>query len=223
MTLSLGSLASDVLARLEESPSSPLFWATDEVYEFLVEAAREATLMTWEPQVALTGFTLPANQTIVNLPADVIAVESMIYQNSTVFKTTLWELYAASPDWTTWLGSTPQYWFPFGYGQIGIVPQLTAPVSVTLTYVQLPVAHSRPFQSTDTIDLQDEYGEALTALAAFLCTFKEAGPEFVNAAVQHDLFAERMQELGRFAIKKSLLRFSKTLGHVLRVSEQEKR
>lgn len=220
MTATLSQLGTEVLERLEENTSSPQFWTLAEIYDLLVEAAREATLISGEPQFRTPSATpyVPAiNQTLQTPPPDCVAI-LRIQSASEVLKTTLWELDRSFPDWESASGDLPQYWFPFGLGQFGLYPKLPAAVKTYLSYIKCPVYFPRPYTGNEVIDFQQEYLDAIVAQAAHLAAFKEATNEFMSSLRQHDEFAARMQQLTKFSVKKGALRFTRSKGFPARVS-----
>lgn len=216
----LSSLGSVVLQRLEENPASPQFWQTvTEIYPFLVEAMNEAALITGEPQFRnSTPFTLAANTTYFNVPSDCVALLRVEGGNQ-IQKTSIWDLDREIPGWENDKnGTQPDYWFPVGLTQFGIHPQLAASATVLLSYVKLPVATGRPYTGAEASDFQSEYDEGFIDYAVTAASLKEGTEEFTNSVkVNYQRFLERMGELSKFAMRKAVLRFSRTMGASARI------
>jgi hypothetical protein len=220
----LNDLAAEVLERLEEDPGNPQFWSYEEVYDALVEAAREATLISGEPQFrqTLVSYQLQANTVLHSVPPDCVAL-LRIQADRTLKKTALWDLDQTNHYWQSVLAQTPEYWFPFGLTQFGIAPQLYAPVVVQLSYIALPFPVHRPYTGSEIFDFQTEFLELFVTMAVHLLTFKEATQEFIASSLQLNVSAARLQELARFATKKNDLRFARSVGARHPVTPVEKR
>lgn len=224
-----------VLDRLEESRSNPKFWnVQDEIYNFILEAMNEASLITGEPQnkfladvVFNQPLVLPANQTLIDLSKSTPIFGMMrLESGGVVKKTTLWDMDRMLPGWendTGNAGDLPDYWFPIGINRFAIHPQLSAPVSVIVSGIVLPVPVSRPLTGNEIVDFQNEYFEAFVDYAAHIAALKEGTKEFTDSIKVYDRFLSKMEELSKFAMRKGSLRFSRTLGAPSKVTPVEQR
>jgi hypothetical protein len=216
----LGALVQD---RLEEPRGPGIFWSlTGEIYDMLVEAMNEATLITGEPEIRQkVPFTLAAGTTIFTLPSPGVAL-LRIQAPNWVDKTTLWDMDRMLPGWESDTGPSPDYWFPFGLTQFGIHPQLTASIQVFLSYIALPVPTGRPYTGAEPVDFQQEFNEGFVDYAAHVAQLKEGGEEFLQSAKLYDRFLSKMTELSNFSWRKGSLRFTRTVGAPSRITPIEK-
>jgi len=127
------------------------------------------------------------------------------------------------PGWENDVGDEIQHWFPIGLTQFGIHPQLTGPVNVFISGVVEPVPSPRPYTGEEFVDFQEEMREAFVDYAAHIAALKEGTKEFVDSIKVYNRFLSRMQELTKFAVRKGSLRFTRSLGHVSRVTPVEQR
>jgi hypothetical protein len=218
----ISSLASGVTNRLEEGPV-PVFWQLQpELYPLIVEAMNLACLITGEPQFQATAtFTIPASTSFapIALPAGALALLRVDSAGTTIDKTYVQDLDCFTPGWEVFTGPTPHYWFPFGLGQFGIHPNLTAPVEVILSYVQYPVITPRPYTGAEVVPFQQEYWDGMTDWAAGASRFKEAGQEFQEAIAVLNRALGQFESLSEFAYRKGSLRFSRGLGGTANIVE----
>jgi hypothetical protein len=219
----LRDLVPEVLDRLEESRTSPIFWnVPKEIAVFLVEAMNEATLLTGEPEIKFTNslttappsqLALPANTNVVTYSGDIPIFGMMRLESAgQVKKTTVWDMDRMTPGWENDVGNVPDFWFPIGLTEFGIHPKLNAPVTVIVSGISEPVIAPRPYTGMEPIDFQTEYREAFVDYAAHVSALKEGTKEFVDSIKVYERFISKMQELGKFASRKGVLRFSRTLG-----------
>lgn len=205
-----------VLDRLEESGDG-VFWSLqDEIRVAIVECLNEATLITGEPQVRATSvFTLPSSTSFspIALPSDGLALLRIEGAGGLPIER-LWvsDLDRHYPGWETQPGDEPLYWFPFGIGQFGIYPCLTAPAQVVLNYVQVPVNSPRPYTGLEVIPLQQEFIDGIEDGASHIPSIKEAGAEMAQSMQRYTRFVAKMSELANFAYRTNSLRFTKSGG-----------
>lgn len=220
----LADLGTLVQQRLEEPVGPGIFWdLMGELYPELVEALNEAALVTGEPEVRQSAlFTFPANQTVIPLPVNAIAL-LRIQAPQWVQKTTIWDLDRMTPGWESDSGLSIDAWFPIGLTQFGIHPQLEASVQGYLTYVALPVPTGPPYTGLETIDFQAEFNEGFVDYAAHVAQLKEAGEEFVQSAKLYDRFLAKMTELSNFSWRKNSLRFTRNVGAPSALNPVEKK
>jgi hypothetical protein len=212
----IASLASAVTNRLEEA-AAPVFWnLQNELYPLIVEAMNLACLITGEPQFQAntTSFTIPASTSFapIALPAGALALLRVDSYGTTIDKSYVQDLDNEAPGWEVATGPVPQYWMPFGLGQFGIYPNLTAPASVILSYVQWPVFDQLPYSGTEAVPFQQEYFDGFTDWAAGAARFKEGGKEFEEAIQVLNRALSQFESLSEFSYRKGSLRFSRGLG-----------
>lgn len=229
------SLISDlevlVLDRLEESRTSPKFWDVQrEIRVFLVEAINEATLITGEPEMKFTNgvdalaaqLLLPPNQTFIDLTGNIPLFGMMrLESNGQVKGTTIWDMDRMLPGWENDIGDTPDFWFPVGLLRFGIHPKLNAAVRVVVSGVAQTIQTPRPYTGAENVDYQEEYRDAIVDYAAHLAGLKEGTKEFMDSVRVYDRFVAKMQELSKFATRKGLLRFSRSMGFPANVTPVE--
>jgi hypothetical protein len=131
---------------------------------------------------------------------------------TTIDKTYVQDLDCFTPGWEVFTGPVPRYFFPFGLGQFGIFPNLTAPVEVVLSYVQYPVITPRPYTGAEVIPFQQEYLDGFSDWASGIARYKEAGLEFKEAIEVLNRALGQFESLSEFAYRKGSLRFSRGLG-----------
>ena len=208
----VNEISSDVYRRLEEDPSSPTFWTNDEVYPSIVEAMNELCLITGEPEIkSNTPFTITANSRFFTIPNNGIVLLRMDGPN-VVRKTTVYEMDVSRRGWIAETGDVVKRWFPFGIGQFGVYPLLTADTSVLLTYVRLPVAMASTYTGAETSPFREEFREALVDYADHVLRMKELGSDFTDSMPAYDRFLARASELTKYGQRTGKLRFSRPLG-----------
>ena len=218
-----------VQQRLEETADDVgTFWSVqNEVRAAIVEAMNEATLISGEPQVrADVTTTIPASAAFAPLvlPADAIALLRIEGPGGLpVDKVWMSDLDRQLPGWETATGDVPKLWFPFGLGQFGIYPCLTAPAKVVLNYVQIPVATAPPFDGTETVPFRLEYLDSFKDYAAHVLRLKEGTEEFNASILEYNRFLGKCNELSKFAARKNALRFSKSAGVPAAVNDVRQR
>jgi hypothetical protein len=219
----INTLAAAVLGRIEEA-NPPVFWNLQgEIYDFIVEAMNEATMITGEPEIRqLLPFTLAANTTLFTVPAPLVAL-LRIQAPNWVEKTTLWDLDRMSPGWESDVGAVPDYWFPYGLTQFGIHPQLSQSTQVFLTGIALPIPTGAPYTGTELVPFQSEYSDGFEDYAAHICTLKEGGEEFKQSLKVYGRYLDSMAQLSNFSYRKGSLRFSRVVGAPASVSPVEKK
>jgi hypothetical protein len=215
----ISNLETDVQRQLEEAPDdSGIFWSVaNEIRPALVEAMNESTLITGEPQFRAfsTLFTIPTSTvfTPLALPADCVALLRVEAGGSLPFqKYSLWDLDRSFPGWELTTGENPLAWFPFGLGQFGIYPNLTASAQVILSYVQMPVPSAPPWDGTQVIPFQPEYFDGLKDAAQHYLQFKEGDPEFTQSFGPYNRFLASSEQMSHFAWRKNSLRFTRSGG-----------
>lgn len=215
----ISSLEIDVQSQLEE-PTNDVgrFWSVaDEIRPALVEAFNEATVVTGEPQFRATSapFTVPASAvfTPMALPNEAVALLRVEGPASLAMKKySIWDLDRHYPGWELATGDAPQAWFPFGLGQFGIYPNLTAPAQVIISYVQLPVPSPPPWDGTQTIPFQPEYYDGFKDAAQHYLQMKEGEPEFTQSFGPYNRFLASCERMSNFAWRKNSLRFTRSGG-----------
>lgn len=220
----LNNLGGYVQDRLEEPRGAGIFWSLqNEIYPLLVEACNEATLITGLPQIRSNPlFILPANTRIFSLPAGAIVLARMDGQK-VIQKTSVWAMDQDDYSWKQDTGPVPLRWFPFGIGQFGIYPLLTANANVTLTTINLPVTVARPYAGTETVPFSKEYLEAMVDSAASVARLKEGGKDLMDGLKFYEMFLSKMVELSKFGDRISKLRFSRSTGIPAQVTDVETR
>jgi hypothetical protein len=211
------NLEGNVASRLEETPEATVFWSNqNEIRPAIVEAMMLATLITGEPQVRGSApYTIPASTifTPLAMPSDAIALLRVEGPNSLpIQKCWIWDLDRQMPGWDVMTGEAPAYWVPFGLSQFGIVPCLTAPAQVILSYVQTPVLTPPPYTGNEPIPLQAEYLDSLEDIAEVVLRYKEGLPEFNQSFTTLNRALATFEQLSRFAYRKNSLRFTRAGG-----------
>jgi len=213
----ISNLELNVQQRLEETADDVgIFWlVAPELRPLLVESMNIACLITGEPQFqASATYTIPASTSFapLPLPAGALALLRVDSAGSTIDKTYVQDLDNFLPGWEVKTGSKPRYWIPYGLGQFGIYPNLTAPAQVVLSYVQYPVITPRPYTGAEVVPFQQEYFDGFTDMASGFARFKEGGEEFKEAIAVLNRALGQFESLSDFAYRKGSLRFTRGLG-----------
>jgi len=225
----ISTLASDIQNQLEEPVGPGIFWDIDnEIFPDFVVALNESTLITGEPQfrAATSLFTIPTSTvfTPLALPADAVALLRVEGPGSMAFqKYSLWDLDRHLPGWELSTGPNPLAWFPFGLGQFGVYPNLTAPAEVILSYVQMPVPSAPPWDGTQVIPFQPEYFDGLKDAAQHYLQLKEGDPEFTQSFGAYNRFLASCERMSNFAWRKNSLRFTKSGGASSAITEMRQK
>jgi hypothetical protein len=212
----ISTIAPNVTSRLEET-ATPTFWNLQgEIYPAIAEAMMLATLITGEPQVrASAPYTIPTSTifTPLAMPSDAIALLRVEGPNSLpIQKCWIWDLDRQMPGWEVMTGETPQFWVPFGLSQWAVVPCLTAPAQVVLSYVQTPVLTAPPYTGNEPIPFQQEFFDGLEDYGEVYARFKEGAPEFNQAFTPLNRALACFEQLSRLAYRKGALRFTRAGG-----------
>lgn len=215
----LADIGAEVLRRVEEA-NPPTFWnLADEIYPAIVEATNELCLITGEPEIKQTSvFTISANQSIFTIPSGGIALLRMEAPGY-VKKTSVYDLDQTNRTWPSETAALPKRWFPFGIGQFGIYPQLSASVQCLIAYIRIPITTGPPYTGTESIPFREEYREALIDYAEHILRIKEAGQDFIDSIPAYDRFLARASELSKFGQRVGKLRFSRYAGSLSQVTE----
>lgn len=220
MTL-LSELEPNVLDRLEEDRYTPQFWRLNgEIRNFLAEAVAEATLLSGEPEYRNpVEFTITKNTRLFTLPDEAVVLLK-IDSTGVIPKRTLFDLDRQYPGWEGAASAEKlKAWFPLGMTKFGVYPTLTEDIRVQLTYVQFTLPSSSSYQGNEQFNLQAEYNDGIIAYAAHAARLKEGGAEFSQSMNDYNYFLRKMQELGKFAAKKSAIRFTRTGGIPAKVTD----
>lgn len=226
----ISDLEGTVISLLEEV-NPPIFWSLqDEIRVMLVESMFQAVLITGLPEVRSTNISLPdVSVTIQDMPAAVLALLRMEYAGKVIPKATVEMLDHIQSGWENEVdtsGAGPTHWFPFGLGKIGIYPKLAntpAALTVTGSYVPIPVTTARPYDGTEPVDFQLEFQDAFSQYAAGLLRIKEGGLEFQQGISLAQFYMDKMAELSKWGYRTDDLRFTLAVGSPSRVSSVEKR
>lgn len=219
----IGNLEVLVQDRIEEIRDGVgIFWSVkNELRPLIVEAMMEATLISGLPQIhASTPFTLNANTRLFTLTSPAFVLARMDGAG-VIQKTSFWAMDQDKHTWEKDTGPLPLRWFPFGIGQFGIYPLLTANVKVYLTTINFPVSVSRPYTGAETVPFSVEFQEALVSSAAAIARLKESGKEFIEGLKFYEMFLSRMSELSKFGDRISKLRFTRSVGVPAQQSDTE--
>ncbi len=227
----IGQLAVQVLQKLEENITTPIFWDLQfEVFPILVEAMNDASLLTGTVQVSQSALlTIPANSTFITMPQNVVAL-LRIAGPTAVKKTDVYSLDQIMPGWEAMGGASAnppvqqiQYWFPVGLNQFGVFPQLTVPQNVQIDYLAYPVTVPTPYTGNEPVPFQLEFQDALIDYAAHVLRLKESGYEFQASQAVYQDFLDTMRALTAFQSRHDSLVFNTATGARVRVNPVEVR
>jgi hypothetical protein len=209
----ISDIATETLRRLEEDPANPIFWnLLDEVLPKIVEGMNELCLITGEPEIKRAAlFTLAINTTLFTIPDGGIVLLRMEGPGA-IRKTNTFELDATRRGWLGETGPLVKRWFPFGIGQFGIYPKLTAPQDVSLSFVQIPVTTGPTYTGAEAVPFREEFREGLIDYAEHGLRLKEGGQDFLDSMLAYDRFLERASELTKLGQRLGKLKFSRMAG-----------
>lgn len=224
----IDDIATRVQDRLDEVEGSPgVFWNLQyELRPLVVEALFEATLLTGLPEIRQTAapFEIPANTTFLNVPSGAVAIVRVEGCGLERNKVSLFDMDMDTPGWqTTPAAATPKRWFPVGLNLWGVWPQVTAPVTVILTTLAIPVATAPPYQGTENVDFQSEFFSGFEAYGAAWSRLKEGDPEMSQGIALYEYYLSVVAELSKFSLRQSELRFSKLMGSPAVVNDIERK
>lgn len=113
-----------------------------DLLKFLNDGQREANILSWLLQDRVT-LTLTSGTTEYALPVDFLSTDRVLFNGQKLEQTSLSQLDANTPGWSSASGSTPQkyYLYRTTYTLLGLVP---APRSLTITsltvyYIKQPI------------------------------------------------------------------------------------
>ena len=210
----MSDIESQVLNRLEET-DPPMFWdLQNEIRPLIVEALSEGMLISGDPELYVTTpITLVANSNVQPMPAGAVAILRLeAGPSGTIRKTSLIDLDRFLPYWEQDTGTAIDFWFPLGLMQFGIHPQLTTPQQAFISCIAAPVPSGRPYAGTEYVPFQKEFDAGFADCAASAARLKEGGDDFQAGMKSYDSFLDKMAEMSRFAFRKGLWRFSKSVG-----------
>ncbi len=179
-----GSVIDDVLDRLQESRTDPIFWSREELLVFVNDGFLEFTLMagqlTTEATYAVIGAKVQA------VPITAIALIHVSYSSEMVEKSTIERFDRQNPNWEAQYGIL-QKWSPCGLDKWIVDRHPTSALSVSLTTLDIPP----DLEEASAIDLAPEYVEALIDYVFHMARFKEGGAEFQQAMPAYDDFQNK--------------------------------
>ena len=155
-----------------------MFWVSAE----LVDAINEA-LAVWQ---AYTGqwtlkFELSATtDKEVNVPKQIISLQSVKYAGAELVLTSLYDLDFGAPGWGSTAAGTPSEWYPLGISKFGVHP---TPAAVGQVFTLVGVTEAPMLKNDgDFIDIGDEELTILLDYARHVLAFKE-GPGELDATM----------------------------------------
>jgi hypothetical protein len=181
MSATGGQIIDQVLDRLAESETSPIFWTRAELLTLLNEGFLEFTLMasqlTSERTYALIGAKAQS------VPDGAIAIINVQYANQKIEKSSIENFDRANPLWDGLTGILTK-WAPCGLDRWFCDRTPTAAYNVTLTTLDEP----GEIDENTVIDLEMEYIEGLTSYVYHGARFKESGAELQQSMEAYDQF-----------------------------------
>lgn len=178
------SVIDDVLDRLQESRTSPIFWSRSELLTFVNDGFLEFTLMAGQLTTEATYRIIGAK--IQAVPITAIALIHVSYASEMVEKSTVERFDRQNPNWEAQYGIL-QKWSPCGLDKWILDRHPTSATNVSLTTLDNP----QPLEESSSIDLAPEYVEALTDYVFHMARFKEGGAEFQQAMEAYDNFQNK--------------------------------
>jgi hypothetical protein len=196
-SFSLSILQQMVLDRLDNNSS--LYTAPELTY-VINEAVRVVSLFTgfFRSTLHLPGFTV-ANKIVYNTPTGMLVPIFICYEGRQLQKITLRKLARTRRNWataTTAALGLVDYWALIGIGQFILNPiDSTGGHDLTITGLGEPPLLVNP---TDTLVIENEYVELITAYGAHRLPLKEGGKIFADGSVELNEFYEKLKERSRY-------------------------
>lgn len=193
-----------VFDRVEEPPSAPVFWNTDEANFAIIEAMNDLLLLVGRPtQIVQVPFTVLPNKVWQTMPKGMLAITDIQGMGSAVYKVTLEDFdylqaYAGS-DWENDIGAVILQWAPIGLNLLVVHPATSDFQTVLLTGISYPCSQTWPYNpATITIPFAHEFLQAIEKYAAAYLRFKEGGQELSEGVKLYQSYladAQRMTEI----------------------------
>ncbi len=182
MATAAATIITNVLDRLEESGSNPIFWSREELLVLLNDGNLELVLgsgyLNSERNQQLIGAKVQA------IPPDAIALLGVQYGGVQIERTTIEGLDRTSRRWDYQSGVLTK-WAPMGCEAFLIDKHPTSALTVLLQTLDQPAQ----LTEADNIDLEPEYCKALEDYVFHCARFKEGGLEFQMAQPAYDEFS----------------------------------
>lgn len=210
-----------VMERLEElNSAAPIFWGLSlEGYTAIVEALCEATLLVGRPtQIVNVPYSITPNQWWQPIPTSILAITDIQGPGSQIWKWTLRDMdyvqAGSGSDWQNDItsGQTFSRWFSLGFTMFGIWPSVPHAQTVTLTGIANPVASTWPYNGSQTINIHDEFFQAIEKYAAHYCRLKESGDEFKASMELYQGFMDDMQRMTAIENRRDPYIFTRGVG-----------
>lgn len=173
-----------VLDRLDEPRTAPVFWSRSELLGYLNDGLVELTLIACHLTSETTYNMISAKLQAV--PSGAIALIHAEYAGQPVEKSSIELFDRENPNWDAQSGILRK-WAPCGMDAWFLDRHPTAAASVVLTTVDQPVV----LAETDVVDLEEEYINGLQDYVFHMARFKEGGAEFEQAMDAYDSFTEK--------------------------------
>ncbi len=193
----LGQLSEFVYDRVE---NNELLYTQPEVTAAINEALRIINIFTGfnEDSVQLRGFTV-ANQLLYQTPTDMLFPTRVAFEGRDLDKVGLRLMGQTYRNWAT--DTTDTYgpvarWIPIGLKTFALHPiDATGGNSVTVTGV---METQQLLNSTDVMQLDDEFVTLVTEYAGHRLPLKETGKTFADASLLIQAFWSEMKTLKRW-------------------------
>ena len=179
MSATAGDVIDSVCDRLEESRTGPIFWSRAELLVLLNEGYLELQLITGLLISERTYTMIGAKQQAV--PDGAIALLHVAYTNLAIEKSSIELFDRENANWDAQSGIL-QKWAPMGLEHWFCDRHPAASIAVKLTTLDIPTT----LTESTTIDIEQEYVEALIAYTFHGARFKEAGAELQQAMSAYD-------------------------------------
>lgn len=203
MITTAGNILDQVLDRLDESRTSPVFWSRAELLIILNDGFLEFTLLagqfTSEQTYNLIGAKLQA------VPIGSIALMHVSYNGKKIEKSTVENFDRANANWDAQSGLLTK-WAPCGLDRFFVDRHPTA-AGTTITLVTLD--EPQIISESTVIDLDQEYIDALTEYVFHFARFKESGAELQQSMANYDLFLDKSGHKAKRTFAQEFLTFSR--------------
>lgn len=211
--------ATIALQRVED-PAPGTFWSESfEAFTAVNEALCEATLLVGRPtQTVSLQIAIQPNQWIQPMPLGLLAITDIQGPGIQRWKWTLRDMdfgqVVNGGNWENDVtpGQTIYRWFPLGFTMFGVWPSVPHVQYVTITGIQSPIQSGWPFIGAQTINLHDEFLQALEKYAAHYLRLKESGAEFKASMALYEGFLNDMKRMTAIEDRRDPYIFTRGVG-----------
>jgi len=214
----VADLLPQIYDRVEEPPSSPVFWTPNEANFAAIEAINDLLLLVGRPtQIVSVPFSIVPNTPWQQMPAGMFCITNIQGQGSEVYKVTLedfdyLQIYNGS-DWEQDIGPQILQWAPIGLTQFVVHPCVQDTQTVLLTGIAYPTTQVWPYASTTIlVPFEDQFFQSLEKYASHYLRFKEGTNDFTESYKVYQSYLEDAQRMTQIQDRRDPWIFSRGVG-----------